>query len=265
MGAEAASDVAVTILLAIFTAGVGAAANIAAKSGRPVKVAKMLEKLAGALKRIKSFRRLPKKQKKIGKGRAARRAKSNTSRKGPHQPRTPEKKPDVDANKKKSYSDNKDGPKTAEVNDAALSKAPKDMFTEGADGKPGQNIKPKHLHRELRKSEIGRETLDIIERQNIDVVLSNQKPLFEKPGYKTYGVSYDDTAVAYLSNTQSKTKTAQTVIHEVTHCAGVKGTQRAEIIAEMRALKHVKEKPSYSDVKGIIKRVTRDYPELPYK
>jgi hypothetical protein len=100
MGAEAASDVAVTILLAIFTAGVGAAANIAAKSGRLVKVAKMLEKLAGALKRIKSFRRLPKKQKKIGKGRAARRAKSNTGSKGPHQPKTPDKKPDVDANKK---------------------------------------------------------------------------------------------------------------------------------------------------------------------
>jgi hypothetical protein len=47
MGAEAASDVAVTILLAIFTAGVGAAANIASKSGRLVKVAKMLEKLGG--------------------------------------------------------------------------------------------------------------------------------------------------------------------------------------------------------------------------
>ncbi|MGD9365100.1 MAG: hypothetical protein PVH87_05345, partial [Desulfobacteraceae bacterium] len=110
-GAEAASDVVVTILLAIFTAGVGAAANIAAKSGRLVKVAKMLEKLAGALKRIKSFRRLPKKQKKISKGRAARRAKSNTGRKGPHQPKTPDKKPDVDANKKSGYRDNKDGQK----------------------------------------------------------------------------------------------------------------------------------------------------------
>lgn len=178
----------------------------------------------------------------------------------------PKKTEKLEKKGKKEYGDDKnDGPKTTHVNDAALSKAPKDMFTEGADGMLGQNIKSKHLHRELRKSEIGRETLDIIEQRNIDIVLSHQKPLFEKPGYKTYGVSYDDTAVAYLKNTQSKVKTAQTIIHEVTHSAGVKGTQRAEIIAEMRALKHIKEKPSYSDVKGIIKRITKDYSELPYK
>jgi hypothetical protein len=253
LGAEAASEVVMNILLAIFTAGVGVAANLAIKSGRLVKVANLLQKIAAGLKRVNTFQKLPKKRKGGGFLGFSDKKKTRAKKDGVPPPEQPKKKV------------GDDGPKTTDGNDAALSKAPKEMFTEGADGKAGQNIKPKHLHRELRKSEIGRETLDIIEQRNIDVVLSHQKPLFESPGYKTYGVSYDDTAVAYLSNTQSKVKTAQTVIHEVTHCAGVKGTQRAEIIAEMRALKHIKEKPSYSDVKGIIKRITKDYPELPYK
>jgi len=51
MGASAAADIVVTILLALVTAGVGAAANIAAKSTRLAKAAKLLDKIAGMLKR----------------------------------------------------------------------------------------------------------------------------------------------------------------------------------------------------------------------
>jgi hypothetical protein len=45
MGASAVTDIVVTVILAIITAGVGAVANIAAKSTRLVKVAKLLKKL----------------------------------------------------------------------------------------------------------------------------------------------------------------------------------------------------------------------------
>jgi hypothetical protein len=58
--------------------------------------------------------------------------------------------------------------------------------------------------------------------------------------------------------------TAQTVIHEVTHVAGIKGSQRAEIIAEIRAMQHVGA-VSQADIKAIILRIKRDYPELPYR
>jgi hypothetical protein len=52
MAASAVADIVVTVILAIVTAGAGAAANIAAKSGRLVKVAKLLEKIAATLKRV---------------------------------------------------------------------------------------------------------------------------------------------------------------------------------------------------------------------
>jgi hypothetical protein len=52
MAASAVADIVVTVILAIVTAGAGAAASVAAKSGRLVKVAKLLEKIAATLKRI---------------------------------------------------------------------------------------------------------------------------------------------------------------------------------------------------------------------
>lgn len=61
MGASASSDIVVTVLLAIFTAGVGAAANVATKSVRMVKVAKLLERLAKTLKRVGYRQKLSKK------------------------------------------------------------------------------------------------------------------------------------------------------------------------------------------------------------
>lgn len=61
MGVSAASDIIVTILLAFVTVGVGAAANVAAKSTRLAKAAKLLDKIAGMLKRTGHRHRIPKK------------------------------------------------------------------------------------------------------------------------------------------------------------------------------------------------------------
>jgi len=52
MAASAVSDIVVTVILAIVTAGIGAAANVASKSGKLVKVAKLLEKIAMTIKKI---------------------------------------------------------------------------------------------------------------------------------------------------------------------------------------------------------------------
>jgi hypothetical protein len=61
MGASAAADIVVTVLLALVTAGVGAAANIASKSARLAKAAKLLDKIAGMLKRTGHRHKMPKK------------------------------------------------------------------------------------------------------------------------------------------------------------------------------------------------------------
>ena len=76
MAVNAASDILLTILLAIFTAGIGAAANAAAKSGRLIRVAKLLERVALTLKKISPRSRLTGKAKKtaekLGIGKKAR-------------------------------------------------------------------------------------------------------------------------------------------------------------------------------------------------
>jgi YD repeat-containing protein len=59
IGATAASDIVVTLLLAIMTVGVGAAANVAAKAPRLAKLAKLLEKLTGILKSTGPLHHLP--------------------------------------------------------------------------------------------------------------------------------------------------------------------------------------------------------------
>jgi hypothetical protein len=145
-------------------------------------------------------------------------------------------------------------------------KTSQELFTEGATPASirGKRIKPGHLRRELMKSEVGKETLEIIERDDINVILSYNAPTLEKTGETLYGISYEDYAVIYVARTQSTQKTAQTVIHEVTHNAGIKGTQRAEIIAEIRATKHLGPISS-ADIRKIILRIKKDYPELPYE
>jgi hypothetical protein len=145
-------------------------------------------------------------------------------------------------------------------------KTSQELFTEGADPASirGKRIKPGHLRRELMKSEVGKETLEIIERDDINVILSYNAPTLEKSGETLYGISYGDLAVIYVTRTQSTQKTAQTVIHEVTHDAGVKGSQRAEVIAEIRATKHLGPISS-ADIRKVILRIKKDYPELPYE
>jgi hypothetical protein len=61
MTASAASDVLVTLILAISTAGVGAAANVAAKSGKLAKAGKLLKKITETIKRTGSRHQVPKK------------------------------------------------------------------------------------------------------------------------------------------------------------------------------------------------------------
>jgi hypothetical protein len=52
MAASAVADIVVTVILAIVTAGVGAAASVISKSGRLVKVTELLEKITAVLRRI---------------------------------------------------------------------------------------------------------------------------------------------------------------------------------------------------------------------
>lgn len=124
----------------------------------------------------------------------------------------------------------------------------------------GQQIKTKNLYRELRKSSIGKETLDIIEQKNLEIVLS-----YSLPSERILGEAFGSTAIVYVKNTQSLVKTAETLIHEVTHVGlKIKGTQRAEVISFMRGVKHISQELSFGQIRSIINMVRENYPELPY-
>jgi hypothetical protein len=106
MGASAAADIVVTVLLALVTAGIGAATNIAAKSARLAKVAKLLDKIAGMLKRTGHRQRVPKKEVHAGNAIVdAKKASLQKTKGGMPEPDTPKPKPSqsIDESSKNRY------------------------------------------------------------------------------------------------------------------------------------------------------------------
>ena len=106
MGVSGSGDIILTIILIIFTAGVGAAANAAIKVKRLEKIASILSKLAKIFRRIGPRHRLPKLNKK-GCASAKNTAKlAAKKKKGIPGLDSPKKKGDlVDGDRKKRYGD----------------------------------------------------------------------------------------------------------------------------------------------------------------
>jgi hypothetical protein len=104
----------VTVILAIITAGVGAVANIAAKSTRLVKVAKLLKKIAAVLKKTSpDIKILDRGKGDIKKAKSAMKTQTTTN-KGVPKVKQPKPTERVDNKKKKEYGENdvEVGPKT---------------------------------------------------------------------------------------------------------------------------------------------------------
>ncbi|MDQ0110640.1 hypothetical protein [Paenibacillus harenae] len=133
----------------------------------------------------------------------------------------------------------------------------------------GQRIAPKNLYRELNKSQVGRETIELIESTNTKVWLDYGELPTDSFGNYFLGKANmnTNTATIYVRGTESIARTAQTIIHEVTHTS-LKNpiyTQREEVIAFMREAKHVKDTLSYGEIRGIIEEVKSLYPNIPYR
>ncbi len=111
MGVSATTDIIVTVILAIFTAGVGAVANVAAKSTRLVRMFKKLKKITTTIKKLAHNNKLPARIKTAAESASKRKKPKATSTKGMPEVNTPKKLDKV--NKKKYDADDKlDGPKT---------------------------------------------------------------------------------------------------------------------------------------------------------
>ena len=124
----------------------------------------------------------------------------------------------------------------------------------------GDVIKPKSIMKEMNKSEIGKETLEYLNKENVPVRLY-------------YGVDHpknkfgfydpiDDEIVIFGDVTRTTKETALTVIHETTHRKlGAKGGFDEEVECFKAEKLHEKGYLTNSDISDIMEKVKRLYPE----
>ncbi|MFD1886780.1 RHS repeat-associated core domain-containing protein [Paenibacillus wenxiniae] len=146
---------------------------------------------------------------------------------------------------------------------------PSELFREGTYAPAGQRIAPKNLYRELNKSQVGKETINLIESNNTKIRLDYGEVPTDASGNQILGKANmnTNTATVFVRETESIVRTAQTIIHEVTHTSlnNPIYTQREEIIAFMREAQHIKNNLSYGEIRAIIEEVKSLYPNIPYR
>lgn len=123
------------------------------------------------------------------------------------------------------------------------------------------SIRPKSVMNEMKKSDIGKELLEYIEKENVTVMLcygvDNPK------GFSGEYDPFDDVIKIYCDVTKTISETAVSVIHEATHRKlGNTATKQEEIECFKAEIMHRKGKLTENDINAIIKHVNEAYPEL---
>ncbi|MCK6549865.1 RHS repeat-associated core domain-containing protein [Myxococcota bacterium] len=134
-------------------------------------------------------------------------------------------------------------------------------------GDAQKGIRPATIISDLEQTAIGRETLALRDVLDTQVVLRKGAP----HGMDTSGVFDADSNVVEiaLGVCKNKQRAAETIVHEMTHAAGFRGSQRAEVIAQMRARKHelgrmgLPEELPFGDIRAIIEWARKNYTNLP--
>ena len=145
-----------------------------------------------------------------------------------------------------------------------FAKANKSKFTERLeDINNGQKDTISHwsLQRNLNKSDIGKEIADHPEL-NIRMLYKMDNPR------KVLGMQDKNEILIYASETRTIQKTAETIIHEVTHHRyNIGNSQWAECICKAQELKHKLRRNELTgdELRGIIKLIKELYPEYPWR
>lgn len=122
-----------------------------------------------------------------------------------------------------------------------------------------------NLQRNLNKSDVGKNAVKyIIEHPELKI-----KMLYKIDNPENlYGRQFKDDILIYVSKTKTIQRTAETIVHEVTHHKyNIGGTQWAECVCMIQELKHRLKKNNLtkSEAEDIIKLVKKLYPELPWR
>ena len=149
-----------------------------------------------------------------------------------------------------------------------FAKANKSKFTERLeDINNGQKDTISHwsLQRNLNKSDIGKETVKYIADHpelNIRMLYKMDNPR------KVLGMQDKNEILIYASETRTIQKTAETIIHEVTHHRyNIGNSQWAECVCKAQELKHKLRRNELTgdELRGIIKLIKELYPEYPWR
>ena len=126
----------------------------------------------------------------------------------------------------------------------------------------GDAITHRSVYNALNRSEIGRKTLEWINsgNYNIEINYTDEAPL------GILGRSRGRNVVIYENNTHTVKRTAETLIHEMTHAHyDIGDSQWAEAQCVSAEYIHRKGSLTISDLRDIIKLVKEIYPELPWR
>ena len=125
----------------------------------------------------------------------------------------------------------------------------------------GDSIRPHSIIKNMSSSEIGTNTLEYLQKENVPVKLCYG---IDNPNnnYGVYDVS-EDTIIVYCDKTNTITETASTIIHEATHRKlGSNGTLTEEVECYKAECLHKKGELTGEDINTIIELVKENYPDL---
>lgn len=121
------------------------------------------------------------------------------------------------------------------------------------------------IQRNLNKSDIGKETMKyIVDHPEINIELAYH---VDNPD-KLYGKQWKDNICIYASDTKTIEKTAETLIHEITHHRyDIGGSQWSECVCRAQELKHKYRRNTLTgdELRSIIKEIKELYSELPWR
>lgn len=139
-----------------------------------------------------------------------------------------------------------------------------ERFTELNNGQK-DTITARRLMNNLNKTEIGKETVSYIADHpelNINMCYKVDAP------ENVFGVQEGNDIYIYATKTATVQKTAETLVHEITHHRyDIGGNQWAECVCRVQELKHRNnvDKLTGNELRDIIKSVKRDYPEYKWR
>lgn len=131
----------------------------------------------------------------------------------------------------------------------------------------GDVILAENIYKDLKRSEIGQETIRFIEKNHVEVQILNNKTSIDDIGMNSlYGYQIGNNIFINALTCKTKKKVVETIIHERTHMKYPEENGRhIECVCDAQAMKHRKGKLTGEDLKSIIKSVNARYPDFKWR